>query len=514
MAIIPHQIKFDAEIPVVHGGVDYRRMVEELKAIDDIITASKMEDPVIRHWLDLHQRRLNEQLMAAGKRPRELRWKEQTKIQERAITALRATILRKLRGSSLREFCNELALAPLLQSFCRINRFGGAKVHGKSTQESFEKDIPVALVREIDALPIKCAATTSEDGTNVLGLPQPVSLENCYLDACALTANIHFPVDWVLLRDATRTLMLAVGLIRRSGLRNRMPESPEKFLRRINKMSIAMTQASRMKDAKKRRKAVLREMKRFVKRVEGHARLHRDLLENRWKETSYSEKEAGQILKRIDRILERLPAAQAQAHQRIIREEQTKNEDKILSLYDDAVNVIVRRKARASVEFGNTFLLTEQEDGIVVDWELYQDSAPADSRLLQGVLARIDRIFGEDAVGLVGTDRGFDSANNRIFLDKRKIYNAVCPRDPNVLADLMKDPRFVDAQRRRAQTEARIGIMRNNFCGTPMLQRGYAHREQHVAFSVLAHNLWVIARIKLRRQATTEEAQALRRKRA
>jgi hypothetical protein len=27
-------------------------------------------------------------------------------------------------------------------------------------------------------------------------------------------ANIHYPVDWVLLRDATQTLMKAVSLIR------------------------------------------------------------------------------------------------------------------------------------------------------------------------------------------------------------------------------------------------------------------------------------------------------------
>ena len=37
-------------------------------------------------------------------------------------------------------------------------------------------------------------------------------------DAC-LKADIHFPVDWVLLRDGVRTLMKATLLIRKAGLR-------------------------------------------------------------------------------------------------------------------------------------------------------------------------------------------------------------------------------------------------------------------------------------------------------
>jgi hypothetical protein len=35
------------------------------------------------------------------------------------------------------------------------------------------------------------------------------------VDTTALKANVHFPVDWILLRDATRTLMKAVTLTTR-----------------------------------------------------------------------------------------------------------------------------------------------------------------------------------------------------------------------------------------------------------------------------------------------------------
>jgi hypothetical protein len=41
--------------------------------------------------------------------------------------------------------------------------------------------------------------------------------------------------------------------------------------------------------------------------------------------------------------------------------------DKILSFYDKEVEVIVRGKSGAEVEFGQRLLLTEQEDGLIID---------------------------------------------------------------------------------------------------------------------------------------------------
>ena len=66
------------------------------------------------------------------------------------------------------------------------------------------------------------------------------------------------------------------------------------------------------------------------------------------------------VLARIDTVLKLLPQAQKQAHERIIGERQVPNGEKILSLYDTAVRVIVRGKAGAEVEFGNSVSLAEK----------------------------------------------------------------------------------------------------------------------------------------------------------
>ena len=94
---------------------------------------------------------------------------------------------------------------------------------------------------------------------------------------------MHFPVDWVLLRDAVRTLMKATALIRKHGLKSRM-EEPKVFPKAMNRLCIEMTSRRRAKDAKRLRKQTLRRMKKVVKVVESHAQRHRDLLDKEWGE--------------------------------------------------------------------------------------------------------------------------------------------------------------------------------------------------------------------------------------
>jgi hypothetical protein len=184
--------------------------------------------------------------------------------------------------------------------------------------------------------------------------------------------------------------MKATLLIRKAGLRGRM-EAPEEFLRRMNRLSIEMTQKTRCAGSKKERKRVLRRMKKQVGVVRAHARRHRDLLDQRWQETEWTRPQVDQILRRLDNVLELLPRAQKQAHERIIGGRQVPNQEKILSLYDLDVRVIVRGKAGAEVEFGNKVLIGENRQGVILDYQIFRESAPADNTLL---FESLDRVWG------------------------------------------------------------------------------------------------------------------------
>jgi hypothetical protein len=152
---------------------------------------------------------------------------------------------------------------------------------------------------------------------------------------------------------------------------------PEEFLGRMNRLSIEMTQQARRSGGRKARKRVLRQMKKLVQTVRAHARRHRRLLATCWEQTGWSRGQAQQILRRLDGVLEKLPQALKQAHERIIGARQVPNADKLLSLYEPETRVIVRGKAGAEVEFGNTVLLGETRQGVILDYELFRESRSA-----------------------------------------------------------------------------------------------------------------------------------------
>lgn len=491
--LIPSQPDLRLILPTVLGNVDYQQLRQNFERIDRLLDHSGMETQCIaqsvKRWL------------AAGKDPAQSPSPaEQAKYQERCRRALRCNIARIMLQEGFRGFSERLADSPLLQWFCGVDRLEVVRVPSKSELHRFAEWWPEAEVRALVDQLLQSAALAPVP----LGLADPLDLDRYFLDTTCVKANIHYPVDWVLLRDGTRTLMKAVILIRGHGLKNRM-EAPEAFLKQMNRLCIQMTHTRRQPDAKKERKRVLRLMKRMVKTVQAHAQKHRDLLDQAWAQTDWTRPQADQVIRRIDGVLALLPQAEQQAHERIIGERPVANDQKVVSLYETDTNVIVRGKAGAEVEFGNTLRLGETPQGLIVDWQLFQDSAPADSAQVQESVRRVERTLARKIKG-VGADRGFDSAANRDWLQKKRIFNGICPRSPRELKARLGQRKFVSMQQRRSQTEGRIGIVKNQFLGRPLRVKGFAHRELAVTWGVLTHNLWVLARLPHAEDELLQEA--------
>ena len=493
MKIISYQPELSPALRVVVGNVDYSEYKETMERIDELLMVSGIEAEFIRLRMAEYENEVAAYAQRMGKRPRKISAKERARVQKDAVRALRCNVVLELTGESVRGLSIRMADSELLQWFCRIDRVDVVRVPSKSTLDRYEKLVPETVVRKIVDRLNGVAACGGEDGQPELGLEKPLDTDALFLDTSCVKANIHFPVDWVLLRDAVRTLIKAVMLIRKHGLKNRMGE-PSEFIRQINRLSIEMTHTRRRADSKKARKRVLRLIKKLMKKIDRHACKHRDLLENEWERTDLTEAQAAVIIKRIDEIREQLPQAIRQAHERIIGGRQVANADKILSLYEPDIHVLVRGKAGAEVEFGTTLLLAEQQQGVIVDWNLIKDQAPADSKMVPDCLDRFEHVFGSLPNGMAG-DRGFDSKRNRNRLEEDGVYNAICPRSVVDLRERMKETRFGELQKRRSQTEPRIAIFKNGFLGRPMRSKGFVHRENRVAWAVLAHNLWVIARL-------------------
>ena len=259
----------------VIGNADYVREEALLKRIDELLRDSGLEAEHVRQMVEDVEREAGRPL---GRKQREIV----------IVHALRA--LRMLTGEPHRVMAKLIAGMPLYQWFCRLQRFPVVRPPAKSTLQRYEQSVAPAHLKRLNAILVGKAS--GMEAHRELRLNAPLDLDGFFMDTTCVEPNIHFPVDWVLLRDGTRTLIKAMILIRRHGLKRRMP-APDSFMRSINRQCIAMAQTVRRPDARKKRKAVLREMKRVAKIVRKHAGRYRQALSARRAETDLTENEAG-----------------------------------------------------------------------------------------------------------------------------------------------------------------------------------------------------------------------------
>ncbi len=332
--ILPIQSVFDKEIPDDFGNAEYRQERELLIAINEIIIQSDLENPVIRHFLDAAY--VDKYISVFGTdKPAWLTQSEHDNAVANAVIAIRMAILRKRLNLSLRRFSLVLSHSDLYKWFCGINRFSFPKVPGKTTIGDLENYMSPHLIEEVERR-LLCAVQNEESEM----LIEPLDFSQSYFDCTCISANIHHPVDWLLLRDSTRTLMKATARIRKLGLSHRMPVEPEVFISKMNKLSMEMTFAKRREGSKKLRKSILRKMKKLVKKVNDHAMNHLALLENNWQTMNISRWKTEQILKQITNVTGQLAAAIKQAHEVKMRSRQTERRNRNLQGITDVVQLL------------------------------------------------------------------------------------------------------------------------------------------------------------------------------
>lgn len=466
----------------VFANKDYEEFSRTIENVDRVLINSGLEKSAIDFGLQNlleTEPKADEQAM--------------TRQAEQAVKALRTNILQSLLGGiSYRKLSSAIYMSDLLADFCRVRTIDGIKGLSKSEVDRMLKFFDEEQLRLLHmGITELCAGA---DSCARIGLDDPVDASLEFFDSTCQEANIHYPVDWVLLKDVSKTLLRGITLIREAGLFCRMPQGPEAFARDMNRLCIEMTHSARRKDSKKARKKVFRQMKKLLETIGGHGRRYRDVLEARWEETRYSEAQKDGIIARMDDMLKKLPLVKKQAHERIIGERTLDNREKILSVHESDLHVIVRRKAGKEVEFGNTLMICESAHGYILDWKLYRERAPSESEQLAESLERQAKMEIDEPVLSACTDRGFASKKTSTHLRGNGIYDATCPRDPSDLKERMNEELFRDLQKRRGSTEARIAILRQKQGGR-LRQKGFENRALALGWSVLGHNLWLVARL-------------------
>ena len=237
--ILPFQPTLCPALPVVLGNVDYQMFERQLRRMDPLLIASGVEKSFVAQSLA----RFDQQFPAA-------KTKARARHQRHSYRALRCNVLRGLLGEDYRGMSRRLAECPLFRWFCGLEELAAVRVPGKSTLQDYAHWLPAETMRPLIAHLILAAHQPA--GASALELAHGIELETVWLDTTCLKTNIHFPVDWVWLGDAVKTLMKATRLIRTHGLKQRLA-APEDFLKAMNRLSLQMTHARRAKDSKKQR---------------------------------------------------------------------------------------------------------------------------------------------------------------------------------------------------------------------------------------------------------------------
>ena len=115
--------------------------------------------------------------------------------------ALRYSILLAITGDSYRVLSRRVADSQLFQWFTNTAQIDAIRPASKSSIERFEKMFSENEVAEL-IHEINKAMADQAGAEQLLYRETQLRFDKIFADTTCVKANIHFPVDWVLLRDA------------------------------------------------------------------------------------------------------------------------------------------------------------------------------------------------------------------------------------------------------------------------------------------------------------------------
>ena len=200
------QLELRPALPNVYGALDYREFRDTLIKIDEILVKSGFEHKLITEALSQYVANSN---IDADKFYNSKRAAFHYK---KLKHALRCNIARHLTGESYRQFSIRIADSELFQWFTNINAFSNRKAISKSSLERYEKYFDVKLLDK--QIREWLADLTDTSQAVAAGINEAIDCKSIFTDSTCIKSNIHFPVDWILLRDAARSLLSAIKIIR------------------------------------------------------------------------------------------------------------------------------------------------------------------------------------------------------------------------------------------------------------------------------------------------------------
>lgn len=320
-------------------------------------------------------------------------------------------------------------------------------------------------------------------------------------DTTVVSANVEYPTDSGLLARAVRRVGRLVRRIKAAGgaTRTGFCDATEEATARVH--AIGAKLKLRGAEAKQQAQAT-------VLRLTGELA---DLAQRATDAAAPVLANARQALKRVTgrqrgllgKAINELTTLTARARQvvaqtrRRVAGQKVDSATRVVSLHEPDARPIKKGRLGKPVEFGSKAQVLDNQDGLILDYEV-KTGNPPDAEQLVPAVKRVQNRLGR-ALEQVAADRGYSETSVEKELEELGVQTVVIPRKgkPGKARQALEhSPEFRDLVKWRTGCEGRISHLKRRYGWDRSLVTGRGRTATWCGYGVLAHNLVKVARLE------------------
>lgn len=434
------------------------------------------------------------------------------------VLMIRLVLAQCVLGKDYRELAYLLVDSKALRQFLEIEYVEEQALPKFTTLNGWMNALPVSFLEEVN-LEISLRRGEKKQEAEKPELEKPevekpiaVELKQWRSDASCVESNIHYPTDSSLLRDGLRWMYRWIERMREElGICARL-DSQEMSWEKGHRLYLEIVKLAKCQKKKERKKSY-RRLIQHTERVVGHFKGH---VRKGGKSGAFERIENPVQYARFRMMLEEwgrleplIEKAIGQARQRVLKGNVIRNEDKLLSLWEEHTQVIVRGKVGKSAEFGHKVTIWENQAGMLICGGIYPKGNPSESQLLAAELKQLT------AKGLViksvSLDRGYWDRTKLEEIEKASGTRVYCPKKGKKNAEraaLEGSEEFRRQQRFRVGIEGTLSVLVRRHGFRRARLKGWEGFQRHVHMRLIGMNLLRLLDWKHRPKAEAELAPA------
>jgi transposase, IS5 family len=394
---------------------------------------------------------------------------------------LRLMFLKYRYGLGYEPLCREVADSLTWRRFCRIPL--GARVpHPTTLMKITTRCGPQAVAQLNDALLAQAAEA------------KLVRMHKVRTDTTVVEADVAYPTDSGLLAKAVTRIGATVKKVKAAGgaTRTRTRDRSRSAGRRAR--SIAANLKRRSGEAKDEVKRITADLADLAGTAAAEAeRVISNAKRVLRRQGAAASGRLARAVADLETLLERTGKIIVQTRTRLAGDTPP-GSSRVVSLHDPDARPIVKGRLGKPVEFGYKAQITDNADGVVVDYDVHVGNPP-DADLLVPAIERAARRTGK-VPKAVTADRGYGEARVEDELTDLGVDKVVIPRKgkPSVARREVEQQRpFRRLVKWRTGAEGRISVLKRGYGMDRTRIDGIDGARSWIGHGVLAHNLVHIA---------------------